>query len=175
MYVNLHMAFYSLHIYMQESQRPGAGMCSCLCTVKWQTFLKCLWTLSLSPLSPNLKPLTVLVAILPFSSPSAEIAHSYYNAFYTWMCIQIIWILLKCRFRFSRFGVELETALLTNSQIIFLAPGLQTILWAAKLYNKSHQISCKGPKNKILGSVGNRVSPQLLDSALVAWNQTNNV
>lgn len=53
-YVNLYMASQSLQIYMQESQRPGAGMCGCLCMLKWQTFLKYLWTLSLPPLSPNL-------------------------------------------------------------------------------------------------------------------------
>lgn len=56
LYVNLCMVSYSLHIYMQESQRPGAGMCGCLCTVKWQTFFTCLQTLSLPTLSPNFKP-----------------------------------------------------------------------------------------------------------------------
>lgn len=29
LYVNLHMAFYSVHIYMQESQRPGTRMLGC--------------------------------------------------------------------------------------------------------------------------------------------------
>ena len=38
-------------------------------TVKWQTFFKCLWTLSISPLSPYLKPPTVLVAGLPLLQP----------------------------------------------------------------------------------------------------------
>lgn len=69
LYVNLHMAFYSPHIYMQESQRPRAGMCGCLCTVKWQTFFKRLSTLPLSPLSSNLKPPTVLVARLTLFQP----------------------------------------------------------------------------------------------------------
>ena len=32
LYVNLCTVSYSLHIYMQESQRPGAGMCGCLCS-----------------------------------------------------------------------------------------------------------------------------------------------
>lgn len=32
LYVNLCIVSYSLHIYMQESQRPGAGMCGCLCS-----------------------------------------------------------------------------------------------------------------------------------------------
>lgn len=69
LYVNLYMAFCSLRIYMQESQRPGAGMCGCLCTVKWQTFFKCLSTLPLCPLSPNLKPPTVLLQDLRSSNP----------------------------------------------------------------------------------------------------------
>lgn len=82
LFVNLHMAFYSLPIYMQESQRPGAGMCGCLCTVKWQTFFKCLSTLSLCPLSLNLKPPTVLLLDLRSSNPSAETAHSCHSASY---------------------------------------------------------------------------------------------
>lgn len=61
---------------MQESQRAGAGMCDCLCTVKWQTFFKCQWTLPLPPLSPHLKPASVQVTRLAFPQPLTHLCNN---------------------------------------------------------------------------------------------------